>query len=202
MHKLHSTTRKLALTIATTVLLVACAVPPPVPEDHYYYLPEAKLEKSAPLVKELAVKRFVADGLHSERALLFSKAGKSLRLKQYHYHHWTDIPPRMLQEHMITALRNAGAANMVINHDPVNRSKYTLSGKIRHFEQYASGQASEIRINIELRLDDEHGKPILLKDYRRIQSAESTAPHDLVTAFGLALADIYREFLNDWRKQQ
>lgn len=202
MHRLHSTLRNLALAIAATILFISCSVQPPVPEDHYYYLPEAKLEKGAPLVSEIAVKRFVADGLHSERALLFGKAGKELRLKQYHYHHWTDIPPRMLQEHMITALRNAGAANMVINHDPANRSKYTLSGKIRHFEQHASGRASEIRINIELRLDDEHGKPILLKDYRRIQQAASTAPHDLVTAFGLALTEIYSEFLNDWRKQQ
>jgi ABC-type uncharacterized transport system auxiliary subunit len=107
----------------------------------------------------------------------------------------------MLQEHLISALRHAGVAETVVNYDPALRSAYTLSGKIRHFEQIERGKNSEVLVGLELRLDNKDGKPVLLKDYRVTQVASSNAPHDLVGAFGMALNRIYAEFVTDWAKR-
>jgi ABC-type uncharacterized transport system auxiliary subunit len=190
--------------LATGILvsLVACSAQPPVPEDNFYHLPRVKLQSNQQAMSgELAVKRLVTDGLHSERAMLYSESGQDLQLKQYHYHHWTDSPPRMLQEHLISALRSASVASTVVNYDPAQRNAYTLSGKIRHFEQVGRGKNSEVLVGLELRLDDKNGKPVLLKDYHYTQAANSSAPHDLVIAFGAALNKIYVEFISDLAKK-
>jgi len=182
--------------------LLGCSAQPPVPEDHFYQLPKAQLQTiKRSIVNELSVKRLVTDGLHSERSLLFSESDKALQLKQYHYHHWSDSPPRMIQEHLISALRNAGIANTVVNYDAAQRADYNLSGKIRHFEQTGRGKKNEVLVGIELRLDDKNGKPLLIKDYHYSQAANSSTPHDLVNAFGTALNKIYAEFVSDWMKK-
>lgn len=193
---------KFLITIGIFGSLLACSAQPPVPEDNFYQLPKAQLQAGKhSMAKELSVKRLVTDGLHSERALLFSESGQALQLKQYHYHHWSDSPPRMLQEHLISAMRSAGVADTVINYDAAQRAAYNLSGKIRHFEQIGRGKKSEVLVGLELRLDDKHGKPLLIKDYHYTQAANSAAPHDLVNAFGAALNKIYAEFISDWAKK-
>lgn len=189
---------------ATGILfsLLACSAQPPVPEDNFYHLPAAQLTNSQhQLVSEISVKRLVTDGLHSERSLLYSESGQALQLKQYHYHHWSDTPPRMLQEHLISALRSAGVAATVVNYDAGQRTAYNLSGKIRHFEQVERGKKSAVLVGLELRLDDKNGKPILIKDYHYTQVASSDAPHDLISAYAAALNNIYAEFISDWAKK-
>ncbi|MCK4744230.1 MAG: membrane integrity-associated transporter subunit PqiC [Sulfuriflexus sp.] len=188
--------------ILVTSLLVSCAAQPPVPEDNFYQLPAPQITARAKTITStLSVKRLVSDGLHSERALLFSKSGQALQLKQYHYHHWSDTPPRMIQEHLISALRNANVADTVANYDPVQRTAYKLSGKIRHFEQIERGNKNEVLVELELRLNDKSGKLVLLKDYRITQVANSASPHDLVNAYGIALNTIIENFIKDWVKK-
>ncbi len=197
------TSRLIKISIATLLLslLSACAAPPPVPEDNYYQLPNTTLTPLAnTLTSDLAIKRLASDGLHGERALLFSKAGQALQLKQYHYHHWSDTPPRMLQEYFISALRKANVANTVINYDPGQRTALTLSGKIRHFEQIGRGNKNEVLVELELQLHDKHHKIVHLKDYRVSQIAKSGKPHDLVNAYGEALNKIVTDFIHDWSK--
>jgi len=192
----------LTLSITLLALFTSCAVPPPVPEDNYYQLPASQLKTSDKvIVNHLAVKRLVSDGLHGERALLFSKAGQALQLKQYHYHHWSDTPPRMLQEHLISALRQAKVANKVTNYDPGQRAELTLSGKIRHFEQIERGNENKVRVELELQLRDKKHNTILLNDYRVSQTAKSAKPHDLVKAYGDALNKIISMFMVDWSKK-
>jgi len=152
------------------------------------------------LSTNLFVKRFVTDGLHSERPLLFSEASQPLSLKQYHYHFWVDAPPRLLQENLISALRNTNTATTVSNYDPAKRDGHILSGKIRRFEQIARGKENKIIIELELRLDNRQGNIIVVKDYQQEHAARSAAPHDLVLAFGAGLTNIYNDFLIDWQK--
>ena len=182
-------------------LLVSCAAQPPVPEDNFYQLPAPQIKaNTTPLTSSLSVKRLVSDGLHSERALLFSKAGQALQLKQYHYHHWSDTPPRMLQEHLISAFRTAHIADTVINYDPTQDVSHSLTGKIRHFEQIERGSKNEVLVELELKLSDKNGKIVLLKDYRIKQAANSAKPHDLVNAYGIALNKLVSRFIADWSK--
>jgi len=202
-YKNHLSRLKAGMLISgVTILLVACAAAPPVPEDNFYQLPAPNVQASAkPLAGSLSVKRFVSDGLRSERALLFSKAGQALQLKQYHYHHWSDTPPRMLQEYTISALRKAGVASTVSNYDPTNRAEYSLSGKIRHFEQIERGSKNQVVVELELKLNNKKGKLVLLKDYRISQTAKNDSPHALVDAYGVALNIIISQFIGDWAKQ-
>jgi len=202
MNKINSRLAILAFATLLLTWLSACAVPPPVPEDNYYQLPTAKIKANAKLlVNELAVKRLVSDGLHGERALLFSTAGQALQLKQYHYHHWSDTPPRMLQEHLISTLRKANVANNVFNYDPGQRTELTLSGKIRHFEQTERGNKNEVLVELELQLQDKQYKTVLLNDYRVTQTAKSAKQHDMVIAYGDALNSIINQFIADWSKK-
>ena len=192
---------KILLTTSILALLLSCAVQPPVPEDNFYQLPAPKITASTKTITDtLSVKRLVSDGLHSERALLFSKAGQALQLKQYHYHHWSDTPPRMLQEHLISALRRANVANTVTNYDPTQDVSHRLTGKIRHFEQIGRGSKNEVLIELELQLNDKNGKLVLLKDYRITQTANSASPHDLVNAYGVALNKLVTKFIADLEK--
>jgi len=184
------------------VLLTACAAQPPVPEDNFYQLPAPQIKAmKRTITKSMSVKRLVSDGLHGERALLFSKTGHALQLKQYHYHHWSDTPPRMLQEYLISALRRARVADIVTNYDPVHRTDYNLTGKIRHFEQIERGSKNEVLVELELRLDDKRGNLMMLKDYRITQTASSASPHDLVQAYGMALNKLANKFIDDWLKK-
>jgi len=187
--------------ILLATLLASCSAQPPVPEDNFYQLPAPKITASTKTITDtLSVKRLVSDGLHSERALLFSKAGQALQLKQYHYHHWSDTPPRMLQEHLIVALRSANVADTVTNYNPTQDVSYRLKGKIRHFEQIERGNKNQILVELELQLNNKSGKLVLLKDYRIIQIANSAAPHDLVNAYGVALNTLVTEFIADLEK--
>lgn len=179
--------------------LAGCAPQPPVPEDNFYRLPPASLPAAnKPLADRLTVSRFVTDGLHSERAMLYTEGANSLQLRQYHYHHWIDSPPRMLQEHLISALRTANVAHTVVNYDPAERDGLRLTGKIRSFEHMRSADKATITIDMELRLDDAKGKLLLLRDYRVQQAAASTQPADLVQAYGKALQELYGKFVTDW----
>ena len=196
---MYSLRRNIVLLLITLAAVTGCSLQPPVPEDHFYRLPALTLKTDNALTNHLSVKRFKTDGLHSERPLLFSEHGKPLSLKQYHYHFWTDAPPRMLQENLISTLRKTGVAAVVSDYDPVRRGGYIISGKIRQFEQVSRGKDNKVSIELELRIDDSHGKILLVKDYQREQSATSARPHDLVTAFGTALAAIYAEFITDWK---
>lgn len=187
--------------ILLATLLASCASQPPVPEDNFYQLPAPQITaKAKTITNTLSVKRLVSDGLHSERALLFSKAGQPLQLKQYHYHHWSDTPPRMLQEYLISALRSSHIAETVTNYDPVQRATYNLSGKIRHFEQIGRGNKNEVLVELELQLSDKHGKLVLLKDYQITQTANSASPHELVNAYGVGLNKLVAKFVADLEK--
>jgi ABC-type uncharacterized transport system auxiliary subunit len=192
----------LAMLVAT-FFLAACAPQPPVPEDNFYRLPRATLTPvKKPLTKKLSVSRFVTDGLHSERALLYTEAASPLQLRQYHYHHWLDSPPRMLQEHLISALRTANIAKTVVNYEAGMRDSLRLGGKIRNFEHLRQGDKAKINIDLELRLEDTRGKLLFLKDYRVEQAATSVQPRDLVQAYGAALQVVYGEFITDWSASQ
>lgn len=195
--------RQIAGIALLALLLAACAAQPPVPEDNYYRLPEATLPPAGgTLGHTLALKRFVTDGLHSERALLYCEADMPLQLRQYHYHHWLDSPPRLIQEHMISALRSAHVADTVLNYDPVERNGLQLSGKIRSFEHRRAGDKATVIIDMELRLDGDAGKLLFVHDYRVEQVAASAQPRELVMAYGEALQKLYGLFLADWRKLQ
>jgi len=74
---------------------------------------------------------------NNERAILDASSEATHRVEAYHYHHWADTPPRLLQENLAKALRNTGIATQVVTYSPQITPQYLIAGKIRKFHQVA-----------------------------------------------------------------
>jgi len=185
-------------------LLAGClGSAPPVPRDHYYRLlvpmpVEHVGERMLPGV--LTVELLQADGLLRERPLLYSAGGDATELQQHNYHYWNDVPPRLLQDQMVTYLRRSGAAGLVVTPDMRVRADHQISGKAKRFERLIGAGEPKVVVEIEfalLRLSDD---ALLVVDTYR---AEETAADDSVEASILALnratARVFEAFLYDVR---
>ena len=130
-------------TLLLSSLLAGCfGSAPPLPRDHYYRLlveAPAQTQNGAPLPGVLTVQLLQADGLLRERPLLYSESGKSHEVQQHDYHYWNDTPPRMLQDQMVTFLRQSGIAGVVVTPDMSTRPDYQVSGKARRLERLLGG---------------------------------------------------------------
>lgn len=195
--------KRLTGIVLPAVLLSAlgCAQQPPVPEDKYYRLPlEVTGEKAATpvLAGTIAVERFRTDGLHNGRALLYAEEGRALELKQYHYHHWVDAPPRLLQEELVSYLRDANAAANVISYRASSVPDYLLTGKIRRFEEIRQASGSTIIVELELEITaGREQRTLMLKDYTGRSEVTGDAVYDIAQAYALAVGAVYGDFLRD-----
>lgn len=187
-----------ALAIAVTLALVNCGQPQ-VPQDHFYRLatsvPERTFE-NPPLEGTLVVERFVADGLISERSIVYG-AGSDSELQQYHYHYWIDSPTRMLQELMVSHLRAVSAANQIATAELRLAPDYTLSGKIKRLEQVRNGTPKAV-VQLEFALKGRTGDHLMwLKEYHAEEAAADDSVGSAVEALGKAVSRIYAQFLED-----
>jgi len=183
------------------VLTAACARQPPVPADHFYRLPEPTLEALAePLTKGvILVNPFQTDGLHNERAIVYTKDAHAITLSRYHYSYWLDAPPRLVQDYLVEYLRAAKAAHVVVT-DPGVGSQLSISGRIVRLEQQLRGKSSRALIELELRVDGSNtARPLLLKDYHADVPASDDSMEALVLAFQKGLDQIFGRFLTDTR---
>ena len=83
--------------IFAAVMITGCAGSGAVPDDHFYQLPEIIPPKSFTTPRTdviIGVDSLRSDGLHGERAILYINADSPLEIRRYHYHYWTDSPPR------------------------------------------------------------------------------------------------------------
>ena len=113
--------KRLLILAALGPLLAGClGSAPPVPRDHYYRLgvhgPETG-RTEAPFPGVMQVDQLQADGLLRERPLLYSRSGASHEVQQHNYHYWTDAPPLMLHDQLVTYLRRSNAARSVVTPD-------------------------------------------------------------------------------------
>lgn len=183
------------------VLVSACARQPPVPADHFYRLPAPNVHAlSRPLTKGvILVSPFQTDGLHNERAMIYTKDAHAITLRRYHYSYWLDAPPRLVQDYLVAYLRAAKAASLVVTDSGV-RSALTFSGRIVRLDQQLRGKSSRALIELELRVDGSRSaRPLLLKDYRADVPASDGSMEALVLAFHKGLDQIFGRFLTDTR---
>ena len=188
-----------ALIVALLCAAVAggCAKAPPVPADVFFRLPDPRPVAGAQLTDAAIVVRALrADGLRSERALLYVDDAADVTLQQQHYHFWAESPPRLVQAQLIQYLRLAGASPMVIGGTDAP-AELVVSGRLRRFERRLSGEQAAV-VEIELQLErDGHGL-VLVRDY----AAEVPAGEGFdsaIAAFAEALDKIFADFLADAR---
>lgn len=189
----------IAVAMGAGFILAACTKSPPVPTDNYYRLTEAVATQAAgrPLTDGVILVRAIqGDGVHSERALLYTEDEQGVTLKRYNYHLWIDTPPRLIQTQLAQYLRMAGAASMVvteIDDDPA----LIVSGRVLRFEREQGKDRVVAHVAVELRLDNNRGKPLLLKDYKVDTVVADEAIEATVGALDAGLQQIYGEFLAD-----
>jgi ABC-type uncharacterized transport system auxiliary subunit len=178
--------------------LFGCMSVPPVPTDKYYQLPDVALSYNGePLDGILAVRRFETDGLHNERAVLHADYQSPHRVEAYHYHHWADTPPRMLQENLVKALRDTDIAKQVISYSTQVKPTYLIAGKIRKFQQLLGKQPGVI-VEMELQLlSFGERRALLVNDYRVAIDTSGDTIDEAVEKLSEALGKLYGQFLAD-----
>ena len=146
--------KKAVISTLALVLLAACGSAAPVPEDQFYRL--SAVMTVAPQSKTLfpgtlEIDRFVADGLTAGRPIVYSEAGKPFQVKEFHYHFWTQPPTVMLRDELVTYLRRAKVADIVVTPEMRVSPDYVLTGKIRRLEKVV-GTPPKAVLEIELGL--------------------------------------------------
>ena len=183
--------------------LAACSSVSPAPEDHYYRLQATYAgsgSMATPLSGTIEIDRFVADGLTSERGLVYSNANAPSQVKAYHYHFWIKPPTVMLRDELVSFLREARAAKAVVTPELRVDAEYVLTGKIEHLEQ-VRGKSERTLMEIELALRAaKTGKLLFLKTYRQ-ENAAAQGVEAAVDSLNTALSIIYADFLADLEKR-
>ena len=187
---------------AALLALAGCAGAPGIPETTYFRLPpRAKTtpQPAPPLPYPIVVDTLLADGLHSDQAIIYSLDPEGARLRAYHYQLWVDPPVRMLQRRMIGTLRDANIAPIVADRLPTQTQALRVEGRIERFERIKlDSGAYKVAVALSLRADLRDGKPpLLLKEYSRELPTRGDTVRDSVDAIAIALDEIYAEFVAD-----
>lgn len=187
--------------IAAAMLLSACASGPGIPETTYFRLPPRA--DAAPLPAPLfdtpvVVETFLADGLHSDQALLYALDPEGGQLRAYHYQLWVDPPVRMLQRRLMNTLRRVQAAPLVVDRLPPQTAAVRVSGRIERFERIPAGDGWRVSVALGMRADAAGREgPLLVRRYREDVAVSGNTVADSVQAIGAALDRIFAAFVAD-----
>jgi cholesterol transport system auxiliary component len=190
-------------TAAITMLLAlaACATAPGIPDTIYYRLPPRDPVRAlaAPLLSQpIVVDTLLADGLHSDQAIIYSTDPDAARLKAYHYQLWVDPPVRLLQRRLIATLRDAGVSRIVTDRLPNQIDALRVEGRLERFERVQTASGWKVAVAMSLRADLRDGKPpLVLREYAVELPAQGESVRDSVAAMGDAVDRIYADFVRD-----
>jgi cholesterol transport system auxiliary component len=192
-------TQKLFIALVLLATVSACAQPP-LPQDHFY-----RLDVAAPapggqtlLKGVLEVDRLNADGLLGGRSLLYTEAGKESEIKEYHYHLWTEAPPSLIQDRMVSFLRQANIADNIVTPKMRISPDHIVSGRIRHLERAIGSSTPKIIVELELALKDRKDDRLVFVDtYREVVEHGEDSVIQAVTSMNSALSKIFERFLQD-----
>jgi uncharacterized lipoprotein YmbA len=189
------------LPILVPLTLAGCASAPGIPDTVYFRLPPAAaIQAQAQPVYDhpIVVETLLADGLHSNQAIIYSLDPGGSRLKAYHYQLWVDPPVRMLQRRLIGNLRAAEIAPMVADRLPGPVDALRIEGRLERFERVPAADGWKVSVGMSLRADRRDGKPpLLIRDYLRELPSEGDSIRDSVRAIGAATDLIYADFVRD-----
>ncbi len=80
-------------------------------------------------------------------------------------------------------------------------SNFIVKGKIKAFEQKKSGDQSSAHVSIEFRVDSNNQNlPILYKQYTQVVDSEAPSITSVISAFEIAVNNIYESFYNDLKE--
>ena len=104
----------------------------------------------------------------------------------------------MIQNHLIAFLRAHKVAQGVVHYQPGMPVSGIIKGRLLGFERVLSGESSSVRVTLELRyLGADSTQVMWSKEYAIQQDARGSELQDIAAAFGLALENIYSQFIKD-----
>lgn len=199
MMPIHRAPIRILALAAVACIATACASGP-APRDHYYRLVAASPPALASPVIDgtVEVDRVRVEAISQGRRILYRDAANPGEIAQYTYHHWVDPPNVMLQEQLVTYLRDAGAAPSVVTPAVNVDADYRISGRLVRFERLLNGANPGVVVEIELvltrRADD---ALLLLETYREERTAAGSGVSEAVDAFDAAVTAIFARFVAD-----
>jgi ABC-type uncharacterized transport system auxiliary subunit len=171
---------------------------PPVPKEQYFRLVAADPSEQAAkkISGGIQVVPFAGEGVMSERPLLFT-ADDGRKLEQRNYAYWTDAPPQMLRDQLVSYLRQAGVADSVAPSELRLDSAYVIRGTIRRLEQMVGSSTGAV-ISLELAvLESSSDRLILSKVYTAQKPTSGPSIDDAVAALNQGLDEIFAAFVHD-----
>lgn len=189
--------------LVLAALLSGCFGGRVVPQNYYYHL--ADITGNVPHLNRpfgvIAVSPLRSDALHQERMILYSLRSSPLMLNTYYYHQWTSSPSRLIQENLITYLRDADFASAVIRDGERTHIDGQIEGYIYHFERVVGNGKSSVSVRLELsfipRSDKSPGRFAFTRVYNADQQASDNSMEATIVAFSAALQNIYARFVAD-----
>jgi ABC-type uncharacterized transport system auxiliary subunit len=180
-------------------LLAGCfGSAPAVPKEQYFRLIAAA--PADPIGKHISggleIVPFAGEGVMSDRPLLFTADG-GRKLEQRNYAYWTDAPPQMLRDQLVTYLRQTGVADNVSPSELRLDTAYTVQGTIRRLEQLVgskTGAAISLEIAVIEKADD---RLVLSKVYTAEKPTSGENIDDAVGALNDGLNEIFAAFAGD-----
>ncbi len=186
---------------AGAVTAAGCAGDPP-PRDTFYRLVSsdpAQVFPLPPLDAVVEVERFTATGILADRALVYAAGSPPDTVRRYDYDFWTEPPPALLQNALVTQLRDANVATRIVTPGLRASPGYSVKGHIDRFEQVLEGpERASVAIEMELsltRLSD--NRIFVLQTYRATQPLPDQRVSPAVGALNAAIAGIFDAFIED-----
>ena len=193
---------KAGIQFALIAVLAGCfGSSPPLPDDVNYRLqlaPAAQRFEAPRVAGLVVVERPVAPAVYSSRDVVYSEGPPHVHLLAYHYHHWADPPPQLLQQALVDHLRSANLAPNITIEAGRLLPAYRISGVVRRFERQKSGSGWQAAVSLELRADPAGGRePLLLRQYETVIAAEGDGMEATVEAFAKATGSLFDRFVAD-----
>jgi ABC-type uncharacterized transport system auxiliary subunit len=190
--------KALALLPLVAMLAGCFGSAPAVPKEQYFRLiASAPAEQAGKRIKGgLEIVPFSGEGVMSERPLLFT-ADNGRKLEQRNYAYWTDAPPQMLRDQLVSYLRQAGVADNVVPSELRIETAYTVRGTIKRLEQLVGDKDGAV-ISLEFAvIEKSNDRLVLSKVYTSEKPISGEKIDDAAAALNDGLDEIFAAFAHD-----
>jgi ABC-type uncharacterized transport system auxiliary subunit len=187
-----------ALAAALLAVLGASCSGPTEPTTYSLPLTRVASLSETPLSSEaVMVEGFGSDAVLGHRALAWREAAAPNEIHTYSRHLWSQAPPRIVQDHIVSCLRSANAFALVTYPYERSETSLVLGGELRRFEQSIDQNgASAALITVDISLSDRTRRRVALQERLTIDAvAEDGTPQAAIIAFRNALRGLCEQLL-------
>lgn len=181
------------------ILAASCVSSGSMPEDKYFPL---SIQSPPPLAVPfsvnavIAVERFQTETIYEDRSMVYSLIKRPGELLQYHYHHWTESLPSLLQTRLIDFLREANLAEFVVHEGYSSHPDFVISGQIKQFVYIIDRESGRVDVSLVLQIQKDY-QPIFLKEYEKVVEIENPSIYKASEGFEKAVYQIFEDFVQD-----